>query len=119
MYGRFILIIFGVISSVAASVAQATTRIDTPLEMVKVYDPSSEKKCLKAFVNSEFSHAFGLCLPLAQKGMRDAQLVTGLMYVFGRGIEKNTGMAELWLQEAVRNGSMEAKQVLSEFKVMK
>ncbi len=115
MSGKFLLIIFGVIMGITTSVAQAGTRIDSPLEIVKIDDPASEKKCLEAFVNSEFLQAFSICLPLAQNGMRDAQLVTGLMYVFGDGTEKNTELAELWLKEAVRNGSLEAKQVLSEF----
>ena len=119
MFNKFFLIIIGLIIGTTAPVVQAATRIDTPIEKATMEDPASEKKCLEAFVNSKFSFAFSLCLPLAQKGMRDAQLVTGLMYAFGEGIEKNAEMAELWLKEADRNGSMEAHQVLNDIKMAK
>lgn len=117
MFNKLTLIFLVSIIGSAMSVAQAATRTDAPLEMIKVENPVSEKACLEAFVSSRFSHAFSLCLPLAQYGMRDAQLVTGLMYVLGEGTEKNTEMAKLWLNEASRNGSEEAKEVLIEFKL--
>lgn len=119
MLNKSFLIILGIIVGSMLSVTQAATRTDAPLEIAKLEDPASEKKCLEAFVNSDFSYAHRLCLSLAQRGMRDAQLVTGLMYVFGDGTEKNFALAELWLEEAVRNGSDEAKEVLSEFNLGK
>jgi len=69
----------------------------------------------RAFVKSNFTYAHNLCLSLAQQGMRDAQLVTGLLYVFGQGTAKNPELAKLWLRKASRNGSKEARQVLIEF----
>lgn len=116
MFNKLFLIILGVVVTVAMSVAQAGTRANAPLKITKFEDPVSEKKCLEAYVNARFLDAYTICLPLAQKGMRDAQLVTGLMYVFGEGIEKNLETAKLWLRKASRNGSEEAKEILAEFK---
>lgn len=115
MFSRILLIIVSVMVSAAGSVAQASTRANTPLAMAIVENPASEMACLEAFVNSKFAHAFILCLPLAQEGMRDAQLVTGLMYAIGEGTMKNNERARLWLSEASRNGSEEAKEVLIDF----
>lgn len=115
MFSKILLIILSVIVSSAGSVAQASTRTNTPLEMATVENPVSEMACLEAFVNSKFAHAFSLCLPLAQEGMRDAQLVTGLMYAIGEGTQQNNERARLWLNEASRNGSEEAKEVLIDF----
>jgi len=118
MFKKPVLIFLVLILGSAIPAAQAATRTDTVMDMVTEQNPVAEKACLEAFVNSRFSHAFNLCLPLAQNGMRDAQLVTGLMYAFGSGTGKNPEMAALWLKEAVRNGSAEAKEVLMEFNLL-
>ncbi len=119
MFKKSFMVILGLItgvllSAVTLSTAHAGTRVDGPFELAKVEDPASEKKCLEAFVNSNFDFAHPLCLSLAQLGMKDAQLVTGLMYAFGEGTKKNDELAKLWLKEAMRNGSAEAKEVLGE-----
>ncbi len=116
MFNKILLMISGAAIGLTMSVAQAATRTDAPLELTAIESPASEKKCLEAFVNSKFIYAHRLCLSLAQRGMRDAQLVTGLMYAFGEGTEKNPELAELWLKEAARNGSMEAQEVLNDIK---
>lgn len=115
MFSKILFIILSVMISGAGSVAQASTRTNMPLEMATAENPTSEMACLEAFVNSKFGQAFRLCLPLAQDGMRDAQLVTGLMYAIGEGTQKNYERARLWLNEASRNGSEEAKEVLIDF----
>ncbi|PCI48260.1 MAG: hypothetical protein COB49_06150 [Alphaproteobacteria bacterium] len=117
MFNKLFLSVLAMVVSFAVPAAQAATRTNAPLEMTRIEDPISEKECLQAFVESDFIYAHSLCLSLAQQGMRDAQLVTGLMYVLGEGTEKNAELAELWLKEAVRNGSEEAKEVLVEFKL--
>lgn len=117
LFKKFNLIVLVLVFTAVAPLTQAATRTDAPLDMVTVENPISEKACLEAFVNSNFSQAFNLCLPLAQAGLRDAQLVTGLMYALGEGIDKNSDMAKLWLNEASRNGSEEAKEVLVDFKL--
>ncbi len=118
MVNKLVLLISSAVFVMTAAVSQAATRTNAPLEMVKIENPASEKACLAAFVSSKFSYAHRLCLSLAQQGMRDAQLVTGLMYAFGEGTEKNTTLAELWLNEAARNGSMEAKEILNDIHAM-
>ncbi|MBL4895034.1 MAG: SEL1-like repeat protein [Emcibacter sp.] len=115
MFNKSFIIISAIMFGATLSVAEAATRTNTPFEMTRLEDPAAEKKCLDAFVSSDFSYAHRLCLSLAQIGMRDAQLVTGLMYAFGEGTKKNPTLAALWLKEAVRNGSMEAKEVLDDF----
>tara|TARA_B100001939_G_scaffold104449_1_gene90310 strand:- start:2817 stop:3161 length:345 start_codon:yes stop_codon:yes gene_type:complete len=106
-------VIFTVFGALAAS--SAATRSDQSLEMARGADPVEEIRCLEAFINSEFDLAHTVCLPLAQGGMRDAQLVTGLMYALGEGVEKNLSLAKWWLGEAMRNGSEEAKEALGQF----
>ena len=118
MFNKIFLMISTVAVGLAMSVAHAATRTDAPLELTTIENPASEKRCLEAFVNSKFTYAHRLCLSLAQRGMRDAQLVTGLMYAFGEGTEKNPELAELWLKEAARNGSMEAQEVLNDIKLI-
>ncbi|VAX06754.1 hypothetical protein MNBD_ALPHA03-380 [hydrothermal vent metagenome] len=118
MVNKLVLLISSAVFITSAAVSQAATRTNAPLEMAKIQNPDSEKKCLEAFVSSKFSYAHRLCLSLAQQGMRDAQLVTGLMYAFGEGTKKNAVLAELWLNEAARNGSMEAKEVLDDIHVL-
>ncbi len=114
MVNKLVFLISGVVFIMSAGASHAATRTNAPLEMAKIENPASEKACLEAFVSSKFSYAHRLCLSLARQGMRDAQLVTGLMYAFGEGTEKNTALAELWLNEAARNGSMEAKEMLND-----
>lgn len=118
MVNKLVLLISTVVFVMSAVASHAATRTNAPLEMAKIENPDSERECLEAFVSSKFSYAHRLCLSLAQQGMRDAQLVTGLMYAFGEGTEKNSVLAELWLNEAVRNGSMEAKEVLDDIQVL-
>jgi len=123
MVNKLVTLILSVVLTVLVFVpvfeAQASTRIDAPLARTKVENPASERDCLEAFVNSKFSYAHRLCLSLAQQGIREAQLVTGLMYIFGEGTEKNTDLAKLWLNEAARNGSLEAKEALNTIQLTK
>lgn len=107
-----ILILLASALSLTSAAGHAAIRATSPAQMAKVENPDSEMKCLEAFVNSKFEYAHGLCLTLAQQGMADAQLVTGLMYALGEGTKKDTGRAKLWLNEALRNGSQEARDAL-------
>ena len=112
------MIVLTTILGLSFPVAQAATNLNAPMEMVKADNPESEMQCLEAFVNSRFEYAHSFCLSLARQGMADAQLVTGLMYALGEGTTKNTDLAKLWLMEAMRNGSSDAKDALIEFKML-
>lgn len=114
MLKSFILTILATLYITSLSVAQASVRIDGEIAAVSTYNPASERRCLEAFVTSRFTYAHNICLSLAQRGLREAQLVTGLMYAFGEGTKKDLRMARIWLREAVRNGSKEAKAVLAD-----
>ena len=49
-------------------------------------------------VNSRnFKAAFKMIVPLAEKGQAAAQLVLGMMYFKGTGVEKNIVEADKWL----------------------
>lgn len=114
MFKKLISAVLMIILMSTLSSARASTKSNSIVVAVAVPQPVSEKTCLEAFVASRFDYAHKLCLSLAQRGMREAQLVTGLMYAFGEGTEKNLDMARMWLKEAVRNGSAEAKEVLTD-----
>lgn len=111
----FFLILFPIVFSMTSLAYASKERVD--LTVVRAQTAVSiEKECLESFVNAKFIHAFSLCQPLAKKGMRDAQLVMGLMYAIGEGTEKNMGLAKVWLTKAAKNGSLEAEQVLKDYK---
>lgn len=104
-------------TSLSVSSVDAAVRSNNVIQMASAYDPAEEVRCLEAFINSNFNIAHNICLSLAQKGARDAQLVTGIMYALGEGVDQNNQLAKLWLSEAERNGSIDAGEALSQFKL--
>ena len=111
----FFLVFLSIVLSMTSLAYASKSRVD----LAAVPDRTAakiEKDCLDSFVSSKFIYAFSLCLSLAEKGMRDSQLVTGLMYAIGEGTKKNLILAKLWLEKAAKNGSLEAKQVLKDYK---
>ncbi|WP_417319249.1 hypothetical protein [Emcibacter sp.] len=118
MSKKFLLSVSVLLCSVFVSAPlTAATRSDVQVEIARAANPADEVRCLEAFINSEFEMAHTVCLPLAQNGLRDAQLVTGLMYALGEGVEQNRRLAKWWLNEAVRNGSAEAESALAQFEL--
>ena len=117
MSHKFLLSVSVLIGIFMSATVSAATRSNAPVEMARAVNPAEEVRCLEAFINSEFEMAHAVCLPLAQSGLRDAQLVTGLMYALGEGVEQNRRLAKWWLSEAVRNGSEEAESALSQFEL--
>ena len=79
------------------------------------YYANKESRCLNAFSLSEFEVAYSICTPLANLGYKDAQLVTGLLYAYGEGVDKDLRRAKIWLNEALKNGRVEAAQALNQF----
>ena len=47
--------------------------------------------------NRDFKTAYKMLAPLAEKGNAAAQLIVGMMYFKGKGIEKNIIQADKWL----------------------
>jgi len=47
--------------------------------------------------NRNFEVAYKMLVPLAEKGNAAAQLIVGMMYFKGKGIEKNIVQADKWL----------------------
>ena len=79
------------------------------------YFEQKQGRCLEAFSRSDFDVAYAICTPLANLGYRDAQLITGLLYAYGEGVDKNLYRAKIWLKEALKNGRDDAAQALNEF----
>ena len=79
------------------------------------YYEDKQNRCLQAFSQSEFDVAYAICTPLANLGFKDAQLVTGLLYAFGEGVDKDLYRAKVWLKEALKNGREDAAQALADF----
>lgn len=111
----FVMFAVAMISGAQASTHQAIPNIDEQKIVDLTYFERKQDRCLEAFSRSDFEVAYAICTPLANLGYRDAQLVTGLLYAYGEGVDKNLHRAKIWLQEALRNGRQDAAQALSEF----
>jgi TPR repeat protein len=84
-------------------------------QMAELFIQLDEQTCLQAFVESKFDMAYDACLPLAKRGVSEAQLVTGLLYALGEGVKKDMKKAKIWLTKAKKSGSEEAVEALTEF----
>ena len=112
----FSIVLLMTIGSMAnASTHEMIPNIDDQKIVDFEYFERKQDRCLEAFSRSEFELAFAICTPLAKIGFRDAQLVTGLLYAYGEGTDKNLQRAKIWLMEALKNGREDAAQALSEF----
>ena len=106
--------VFLVSNSLAAIHPEIPTEDFGPQEIYIGY-LQKEARCLDAFVRSDFEVARAICIPLANRGFSEAQLVTGLMYAFGKAVEKDMRVAKIWLTEAKNNGHEGAVAALVEF----
>jgi TPR repeat protein len=70
---------------------------------------SDDKQCAVAYDNKDFSKAFELCQPLADKGDADAQAKVGIMYVTGRGVAQEYAQALAWFRRAADQGNPTAQ----------
>lgn len=68
---------------------------------------------LKAFGREEYPLASSLLLPLANKGVSEAQFYMGMMSDAGLGLEKNVEQAYLWYRAAARSGHPSAQHNLA------
>lgn len=103
-----------ILSSHASVHGVIPTHDDTVSYDLSYYEDKQDR-CLQAFSQSEFDVAYAICSPLANLGFKDAQLVTGLLYAFGEGVDKDLNRAKIWLKEALKNGREDAAQALAEF----
>ena len=60
--------------------------------------------------NRDFETAYKMLVPLAEKGHAAAQLILGMMYFKGTGIEKNIVQADKWLLISERLGQEAGKK---------
>lgn len=114
----FKVIVTGIFLSVfSISIAQAALPKSVSRDIAINTDAAKEIQCLEAFIVADFKQAYKICLPLARGGFKEAQLVTGLMYALGEGVDKDMDRAKIWLEEAKKNGSDDAEVALDEFKL--
>jgi len=55
------------------------------------------QEAIRVLNNRNFETAYKMLAPLAEKGNAAAQLIVGMMYFKGKGIEKNIVQADKWL----------------------
>ena len=60
--------------------------------------------------NRDFETAYKMLVPLAEKGHAAAQLILGMMYFKGTGIEKNIVQADKWLLISEKLGQEAGKK---------
>ena len=60
--------------------------------------------------NRDFATAYKMFVPLAEKGHAAAQLILGMMYFKGTGIEKNIVQADKWLLISEKLGQEAGKK---------
>ena len=60
--------------------------------------------------NRDFETAYKMLVPLAEKGHAAAQLILGMMYFKGTGIEKNMVQADKWLLISEKLGQEAGKK---------
>ena len=113
------LIIFAAasVSNSNASIHSVLPTIDDNIRHDLAYYESKQDRCLLAFAQSEFDVAYAICTPLANLGFKDAQLITGLLYAYGEGVDKDLNRAKIWLKEALKNGREDAAHALSQFEL--
>ncbi|MFP6711804.1 MAG: hypothetical protein VB913_08955 [Rhodospirillales bacterium] len=68
----------------------------------------------QAYENREYSTALKILLPLAEKGLSDAQVIIGDMYNIGRGFQQDNSRAIEWYQKAAEQGNLDAIQMLGQ-----
>ena len=60
--------------------------------------------------NRDFETAYKMLVPLAEKGQAAAQLILGMMYFKGTGVEKNIVQADKWLLISEKLGQEAGKK---------
>ena len=60
--------------------------------------------------NRDFATAYKMLVPLAEKGHAAAQLILGMMYFKGTGVEKNIVKADKWLLISEKQGQEAGKK---------
>ena len=60
--------------------------------------------------NRDFETAYKMLVPLAEKGHAAAQLILGMMYFKGTGVEKNFVQADKWLLISEKQGQEAGKK---------
>lgn len=71
-------------------------------------DSERRELAAAAAAQNDWKKALDLVLPLAIKGDYQSQANIGLLYLQGKGVEKNTDKAYWWLSEAAEKGSLKA-----------
>lgn len=96
-------------------------------ESARIEEPSAMKSDEEALLEArryftgygrqkDYSKAYLLLLPLAQKGYAEAARLVGMMNLSGKGVEKNSNEARRWLILAAQKGDETARRMLEQYK---
>ena len=89
----------------------ANPSLDGPREL----EPDQESELddgLKALVNGDYTRALQILRPLAEQDNVDAQVIIGMMYSNGSGVELSISESIKWYQKAAESGDTEAQTKL-------
>ena len=70
------------------------------------------QEAVDAYNREDYKAAYKLILPLAKKGVAQAQYNLGVMYEKGKGVKKNLKKAKTWFQFAAEQGAVKAQYKL-------
>ncbi|TLS66492.1 trypsin-like serine protease [Mariprofundus erugo] len=90
-----------------------------PLFDVLAFEKSSSDRtndvteCQKLFAEKKYQEAHVICRALADSGDADSQLILGVMYNFGQGVETNYSEALSWYRKSALQGNAWAQLNLS------
>ncbi|MBT5469066.1 MAG: sel1 repeat family protein [Nitrospina sp.] len=79
------------------------------IQPIAVYADEFEE-AVEAVNRRDYETAYKMVVPLAEKGHAAAQLVLGMMYFKGTGVEKNIVEADKWLYIAEKFGQEAGKK---------
>lgn len=69
-------------------------------------------KAHKYYKNQDFNQAFEKMMPIAEKGHAKAQMVVGVMYLEGQGVNKNVEEGKKWMEMSAQQGLPAAQMLM-------
>ncbi len=98
------------------SVISSTEKAPIKTDAVQLED--ARKYYAGVGVPQDYERALSLFSSLARKGNAEAARFLGLMFLTGRGCEKDIPKAENWLRQASASGDKTATRILSQYAVL-
>ena len=103
---RFVLCASIAVAVFVCAPVYAQTPVQSPTQ-TKPDTPYS--RAVKAYDQGAFRQAFLSFKELAQMGHGGAEFMLGVMYFYGRGVERDQGIASIWFYKSARQGNPAAQ----------